>query len=138
MVVRFRRKSPRLRGSKTHGWGAKKKHRGAGSRGGHGFSGMMKHKKSFRIRFDPNHLDSTKGFTVPSEVKSDVRAITLKSLDILAKKMNKVEIDVSELGFNKVLSTGKITQALTIKADKIVKNAKAKIEEAGGKAIENA
>lgn len=137
MTVRFRKKSRRLRGSKTCGWGAKKKHRGAGSRGGHGYSGMMKHKKSQRIRFEPNYQKIRKGFTVPSAVKADIRAVTLKDLDIFARKEKKTEINVSELGYNKVLSTGRVTQALTIKADNIVEKAKQKIEKAGGKAVVN-
>ena len=137
MVVRFRKKVSRMRGSKTHGWGMKKKHRGAGSRGGRGKAGMLKHKKSWRIRYDPDYLRKTKGFKLPYEVKVQIKAITLKDLDILARKLGKTEIDVSEHGYNKVLSTGKVTQPLTIKANKIVAKAKEKIEEAGGKAIEN-
>jgi len=136
MVVRFRKKSRKMRGSKTHGWGMKKKHRGAGSQGGRGQAGMMKHKKSWMLANDPHHFGKI-GFKVPLEVKSKVNAITLRDLDILAKKLNKTEIDISELGFDKVLSNGKLTQALTIKAKKFVEKAKKKIEEAGGKAIEN-
>jgi len=136
MVVRFRKKVRRMRGSKTHGWGAKKKHRGAGSRGGRGQAGMLKHKKSWMLKYEPNHFGNI-GFKIPVEAQKNVKAITLKDLDILAKKLNKTELDVSELGFDKVLSTGKLTQALTIKAKKFVENAKKKIEEAGGKAIEN-
>ena len=63
--------------------------------------------------------------------------ITLREIDVLAKKLNKTEIDLSELGYDKVLSTGNLTQALTIKAKKIVEKAKQKIENVGGKAIEN-
>jgi large subunit ribosomal protein L15 len=136
MVVRFRKKSRRMRGSKTHGWGAKKKHRGAGSQGGRGQAGMLKHKKSWMLQNEPNHFGKI-GFKVPLEVKNKVKAITLKDIDVLAKKLNKNEIDLSELGFDKVLSNGKLTQALTIKAKKFVEKAKQKIEEAGGKAIEN-
>jgi len=136
MVVRFRKKSRRMRGSKTHGWGMKKKHRGAGSQGGRGQAGMLKHKKSWMIMNEPNHFGE-RGFKVPLEVKSKVKAITLKDLDVLAKKLNKNEIDISELGFDKVLSNGKLTQPLTIKAKKFVDKAKQKIEEAGGKPIEN-
>lgn len=136
MVFR-RKKVTRMRGSKTHGWGMKKKHRGAGSRGGRGKAGMWKHKKSWRIRYDPDYLSKTKGFKVPIEVKQNIKTITLKDVDILAKNLNKTEIDVSQLGFDKVLSSGKLTQALTIKANKIVEKAKEKIEKAGGKAIEN-
>jgi len=136
MVVRFRKKSSRMRGSKTHGWGMKKKHRGAGSQGGRGQAGMKKHKKSWMIKNDPNHFGKI-GFVVPPKVKIEIKAITLKDIDILAKKLNKNEIDISEIGFDKVLSSGKLTQPLTIKAKKFVERAKQKIEEAGGKAIEN-
>ena len=38
MVVRREKRVRKLRGSKTHGWGSKKKHRGGGSRGGRGMS----------------------------------------------------------------------------------------------------
>ena len=37
--MRTRKKNTRQRGSHTHGWGAKKKHRGAGNRGGRGNAG---------------------------------------------------------------------------------------------------
>jgi large subunit ribosomal protein L15 len=96
----------------------------------------MKHKKSWMLVNDPHHFGKI-GFKVPLEVKNKVNAITLKDLDILARKLNKNELDVSELGFDKVLSNGKLTQALTIKAKKFVEKAKQKIEAAGGKAIEN-
>lgn len=136
MVVRFRKKSRRMRGSKTHGWGAKKKHRGAGSQGGRGMAGLKKHKKSWMLKYMPNYFGKV-GFKIPIDAQKEIRAITLKDIDILAKKLNKTEIDVSGLGFDKVLSNGKLTQALTIKAKKFVEKAKQKIEEAGGKAIES-
>ena len=136
MVVRFRKKVRRMRGSHTHGWGAKKKHRGAGSRGGRGQAGMLKHKKSWMLKNDPHHFGS-RGFKIPIEVRNTEKAITIKDVDILARSLRKTEIDVSEYGYDKVLSNGKLTQSLTIKAKKFVDKAKKKIEEAGGKAIEN-
>jgi large subunit ribosomal protein L15 len=136
MVVRRKKKITRLRGSRTQGFGSHKKHRGAGSRGGRGQAGLHKHKKSWMLKNDPNHFGKI-GFKVPPAAKRQVRSITLKDIDILAKKMKKSEIDVSELGFDKVLSTGKVTQALTVKAKKVVGKAKKKIEEAGGKVVEN-
>ena len=42
MTVHKRKKNSRQRGSHTHGWGAKKKHRGAGNRGGKGMAGTGK------------------------------------------------------------------------------------------------
>ena len=59
------------------------------------------------------------------------------SRDVIARKLGKKEIDVSELGYDKVVATGVLTQPLTITAKKIVGKAKEKIENSGGKAIEN-
>ena len=133
MVVRREKKNRKQRGSKTHGWGSKKKHRGGGSQGGKGQSGMMKHKKSWMIKNDPEHFGKT-GFNIPYPRRE--KAISLKDLDIFAKRHNKKELNVSELGYDKVLGSGKLTQPLTIKASKFVERAKQKIEKSGGKYIE--
>lgn len=133
MPARFRKKVRKLRGSKTHGWGSKKKHRGGGSQGGKGKSGLMKHKKSWMLKYDPNHFGRV-GFKIPHKIK--IKAISLRDIDNLARKINKTEIDLKEFGYQKVLSNGYLTQPLTIKAQKFVEKAKQKIEQAGGKAIE--
>lgn len=135
MVVKFRRKFSRMRGTKSHGWGMKKKHRGAGSRGGRGKAGMLKHKKSWMLKYEPEHFGRA-GFKIPSAVKIEQKAITLKDIDTLAAKQSLKEINVSDFGYQKVLSTGKITRPLIIKAKKIVERAKEKISKAGGQAIE--
>ena len=137
MVVRRVRKIRKMRGTRSCGHGSHKKNRGAGSRGGRGRSGFSKHKKSWAIRYEPDYFGK-KGFTIPPKAQRIVRAITLREIDIIAKKMNKNEIDISELRYDKVLSTGELTQPLTIKSKKFVEKAKQKIESSGGKAIENA
>jgi len=136
MVVRRARKIRKKRGSRTCGYGITKKHRGAGSRGGRGNAGMLKHKKTWMLKYDPDHF-GRKGFKVPVKAQNIVNAITLRDLDILARKLNKTEIDVSEFGYDKVLSKGVLTQPLTVKAKKFVERAKKKIENSGGKVVEN-
>ncbi len=136
MVVHRKKKILKKRGSRTCGYGSHKKHRGGGSRGGRGKSGRFKHKKSWVYRYQPDYYGK-RGFKIPPKAKKEVKAITLREIDVLAKKLNKTEINLSELGYDKVLSTGNLTQALTIKAKKIVEKAKQKIENVGGKAIEN-
>ena len=42
MVVRLKTKSKKRRGTRTEGWGAGKKHRGKGHKGGHGVAGIVK------------------------------------------------------------------------------------------------
>lgn len=138
MPARFTKKAKKQRGSMTHGWGAKKKHRGAGSRGGRGHAGLNKHKKSLMLKLYPDKFGK-RGFKIPQDIKRNkaVKAINLKVLDVYAVVNGKTEIDVNELGFHKVLSTGKLTQALTIKAPVFTPKAIEKIEAAGGKAIES-
>src|SRR3990172_6119552 len=84
MVVRKRRKIRKMRGSATCGYGNGKKHRGGGSRGGRGKAGMMKHKKSWMLKYDPEHFGK-KGFKVPVKAQNIVRTITLRDLDVLAR-----------------------------------------------------
>ncbi len=126
--MRFRKKIKRQRGSKTHGWGAKKKHRGAGSRGGRGQAGLMKHKKSWMIKNDPEHFGKT-GFKGPKREKPP--AINLLQLSNISGD----EIDLEKLGYKKLLSTGKVTRAVTVKVERATQRAIEKIERAGGKVI---
>ena len=128
MTVRFRKKTSRQRGEKTHGWGSKKKHRGAGSRGGRGQAGMLKHKKSWMIKNAPNHFGRT-GFRQPTRKKQS--SINLIKLD----SMNGNEFDLKKIGYNKLLSTGKITRAVTVTVENATPKAIKKIEDVGGKVI---
>ncbi|MFH0928782.1 MAG: uL15m family ribosomal protein [Candidatus Aenigmatarchaeota archaeon] len=134
MVVRRDRKIRRQRATRTCGYGSTKKHRGKGSRGGRGKAGLHKQKKTWMINNDPNHYGK-KGFIIHTDARNAVRSITLRDLDVLARKMKKTELNVSELGFDKVISKGSLTQPLTIKANKITERAKQRIEESGGKVI---
>lgn len=136
MVVRKGKKVRKMRGKRTYGYGSHKKHRGGGSRGGRGKAGLKKHKKSWIIKYEPNYFGKY-GFKVPIRAKKEIKAINLKDIDVLAKKLNKNEIDISEFGFQKVLSTGKLTKPLTIKAKMFSKKVKEKVEKAGGKVIEH-
>jgi len=136
MVVHRRKKITKRRGTRTYGCGSHKKKRGGGSRGGRGKAGRFKHKKSWVMRYQPDYYGK-RGFKIPLKAKKETKAITLRDIDALAKKLNKTEINLSELGYDKVISTGNLTQPLTIKAKKFVEKAKQKIENAGGKAIEN-
>jgi len=135
MVVRKKKKIRKRRG-RGSGYGSHKKHRGSGSRGGVGKAGRKKFKKSWVVKHEPRYFGK-RGFKVPVNAKKQIRSINLRDIDLLANSLNKTEINLSELGFDKVLSTGNLTQPLTIKAKKFVEKAKQKIEQSGGKAIEN-
>jgi len=137
MTTRRPKKITKLRGSRTCAGGHVKKRRGAGSRGGRGNAGLMKHKKSLMIKLFPNHFGRY-GFKRPQKVRriNKVTSIKLRDIDIITSKMGINEIDMSKFGYNKVLAGGKLTKPLTIKAKVFSKSAKERIEQYGGKIIE--
>ncbi len=115
MVVRRRKKILKKRG-RGSGYGSHKKHRGGGSRGGRGLAGLHKHKRMTAIKYMPEHFGKT-GFKRPQKVLRELKTINLKELDsevddlLKQKKIKKekdgIKINLSELGYDKLLGTGK-------------------------------
>ena len=145
MVVRRRKKSRKLRGrTRTMGWGRIGQHRKSGSRGGFGLVGFHKHKWTWTIKYAP-HWFGKHGFTQPPTIVAEINAINVGELDEIARDMlrqgivqkenNKIVIDVSVLGFNKVLGRGKITLPLKVITPAITERAREKIEAAGGEVV---
>ena len=137
MAVGKRSKRSRARGSWTHGGGSKKKRRGAGSRGGRGRGGFGKRgqqqmptaqsrkeklgKSGFyrhgqRIKFNPINLDDLNRLIERGKIKEG-------------------KVDLKELGYNKLLGSGKISAKLQIKVDYFSKKAEEKIKAAGGEIL---
>ncbi|MBS3145783.1 uL15 family ribosomal protein, partial [Candidatus Woesearchaeota archaeon] len=84
MTVNKRSKKSRQRGTHTHGWGAKKKHRGAGNRGGRGNAGTGKRadtKKPTIIKLYGNEYFGKKGFKIPQNIKVVLKTINLQELN---------------------------------------------------------
>ena len=65
-----------------------------------------------------------------STIDNDIEK--LLDAEIAVKEDGQIVIDVTDLGYNKVLGKGSLSQAITIKAPKFSKSAVAKIEDAGG------
>ena len=130
MVTNKRKKVIGMRGSKTHGYGSKKKHRGGGSKGGKGQAGQFKHKKTFFKRWGKEKQPRFKSLEHRFGLKQ--KAINLGDL---LKLTDKSEIDAKEFGYGKVLSAGVLEKPVTIKAKAFSEKAKEKIEAAGGKAV---
>lgn len=124
MVVRRRKKIRRALGYKTHfgGIGGKQK-RGKGSKGGKGRAGHGKRAGHMKLFFKTK---KKKGF-VPVKIKK-IKTINLSSLD----KMKEKDINLTKLGYDKLLGSGKITRAITVKVKSVSKKAKEKIEKVGG------
>jgi large subunit ribosomal protein L15 len=132
MVVRKKRKVRKFRGKRSYGYGSHKKHRGGGSRGGRGKAGMHKHKWSHTVKYEPNRFGK-RGFKVPVGAAKKVKAINLRQLEALAA--GKKKIDLTKLGYNKVLGAGRIQVAMEVVAETFSKKAIEKIEAVGGKVV---
>ncbi len=146
MVVRKRKKSRKLRGrTRTMGWGRIGQHRKSGSRGGVGAVGYHKHKWMWVIKYFPDWYGK-KGF-IPrgSEYPRKIDAINIKDLYELVEKLkldnklkvedNKPVIDLTQLGYDKLLATGKADKPVKVIVKYASENAVRKIEAAGGEVI---
>lgn len=132
------RKIRRQRGSRTHGWGQVGQHRGSGSKGGTGKAGLHKHKWSWTVKYAPNHFghDSLKP---PNQLKAE-KWINVGQLDVLygireIDNRKEATINLVEMGYDKLLGAGFVSNAYTIFAKSFTPSAKTKIEKAGGKLV---
>ncbi len=133
MVVRKRKKVVKMRGSKTHGYGSKKKHRGKGSKGGKGYAGSHKHKWTYIVKYEPDHFGKH-GFTSLKKVKMR-RRIKIINVGELEKIATGKEIDLDAMGYTKLLGKGEVTKPFVVKISNFSAKAKEKIEAAGGKIL---
>ncbi len=145
MITNRTKKCRKLRGSKTHGWGAMKKHRGAGSRGGRGMAGTGKRgdAKKPSIWKDRKYF-GRHGFKMHG-VKIKALPVNIGIIDqnidkyisqkLIEKSGESYSIDLAKLGFNKLLGSGKTEKKLNIKCRLASKKAVEKIEKAGGSVL---
>ncbi|MEM3399684.1 MAG: uL15m family ribosomal protein [Candidatus Micrarchaeia archaeon] len=107
-----------------------KNRRGKGNRGGKGFAGSKKHRKSFIITYMPGHIGS-RGFTPLTREKN---AINLRDISLMVEKgMLQKDGDTYVFEFHgKILGKGDIDVPLRARAISFSQSAKTKIENAGG------
>lgn len=139
-----KRKVKKYRGSKTHGGGAMKKRRGAGSRGGRGKAGRGKRgdqkKPSIwkRAANERPYLGKY-GFT---SVHPDVQALnvsdvekqlaTLLADEVASESKGVVSLDLADIGVEKLLGGGQLSTKLSLKVKSASSSAIKKVEDAGG------
>ncbi len=124
------RKIRKFRGTRTVGYGRIGQHRDSGSKGNRKV-GRHKHLWSKIVTTEPDYFGKH-GFTSPQSKHRVESTINLHKLDQLATGNT---INLTALGYTKLLGTGKITKALTVEVPAASKSAAQKIEEAGGKLI---
>ena len=128
-------------GSRTHGRG-KKAGRGAGKRGGRGNAGLHKHKYIRTVKYFPDHF-GRHGFKRPQNVVAAKITINLFNLDEkldefikegkIKKQKNNYELNLDELGYEKLLGSGIITKPVKVTVKEATEKAISKIKDAGGK-----
>ena len=145
MTVNKRKKNTRQRGHKTHGWGAKKKHRGKGHHGGAGMAGTGKRADSKKpsIWKDLDYFGKH-GF-ISKTPKVKINAVNISfiqqhlnkflSKDLIAKEAEFYFVELKKLGFNKLLGDGRVSMKFKIKTPYASRIAVEKVKEAGGEVI---
>ncbi|MFH1063459.1 MAG: uL15m family ribosomal protein [Candidatus Woesearchaeota archaeon] len=142
MVVHKRKKNTRNAALTTHGWGSMKKHRGAGHRGGRGRAGSGKRGDQKKPLYwkDKDYFGKN-GFTSKTRVIESV-TINIKTLEdraeaLVSKGLMKSEngiyvVNLADIGYNKLLSTGNVTKKFNITVENATAKAIDKIKNVGG------
>jgi len=141
MTVKRRKKITKQRGSRTCGWGLV--HRGSGQKGGAGNAGTGKkaNAKAPRPGLWTKQLMGKRGF-VHKGPKIRDSVINLRDLEdklpsLLSQKLatesaGTIIIDISKMGYTKVLGSGKVRRKWKITAQKAAPDAIEKVKAAGG------
>ena len=129
------RKIRKFRGSRTLGYGRIGQHRDSGSKG-HRKVGRHKHLWSYVVTKEPDYFGKN-GFTSPQSLHRHENTINLKKLEEIAQTSQgeKPQIDLTALGYTKLLGTGKVTKPLTVQVSSYSKSAAEKIKKAGGEIV---
>lgn len=129
------RKTRKYRGSRHCGWGQIGQHRASGHKGGLGQSGLHKHHFIRMLMTDPKHFghDSTH----PPHPNLVRKWASIRDLDDIFAKFGKQEggkklIDLTELGYDKLLGGGQTENAYVVKVEKFSASAEEKVKQSGG------
>ncbi|WP_291998736.1 uL15m family ribosomal protein [Caldivirga sp.] len=142
---RREKKSRKLRGWRTHSWGRVGQHRSRGQRGGGGKIGLLKHKKSLLLKITNGELYpliGKHGFYRPSPKVNVINVGDLNELidSLMRRNLIKMEgdkyvIDLTQLGYGKLLGEGKIKKPVVVKVKAASARAIKAIKEAGGEVL---
>lgn len=138
MPARRRKKNVRTRGTRTGGWGLC--HRGKGNKGGVGRAGGGKKADCKKFHFDQlafgKHGFKSKG----TNTRND-KAISIKDVEerlsiwenqkLVEKKEGYYLVNLTKIGYTKLLSEGKPSKKLKIIVQKTSANAVEKLKKAG-------
>jgi large subunit ribosomal protein L15 len=135
------RKTRKTRGNRTLGYGRIGQHRKTGSRP-YRKAGRHKQGWSWVTTYEPGYFGKH-GFTSPQSKTRNTNVINVAELEALSSQLT-VEgeqqqiIELTQMGYAKLLGTGKITKPLTVKVEAASKTAIEKVTQAGGKILTSA
>lgn len=140
--IHKRKKTTREKGSKTARWGARKKHKKSGHKGGKGMAGSGKRsgqKTTLIAKLYGHDYFGKQGITSKRTQKDKRDRINLKEIEenlnnYVKKGIAKKIKDAYEINLEnyKILGDGEVKNKLNIKAKEASESAMNKIKEAGG------
>lgn len=121
------------------GWGRVGQHRARGKKG-HRKAGRHKAGWSWVVKYEPNYYGK-KGFTSPKSLRREGNIINVAELEEISGRL-RVEnkngnpfIDLTTMGYSKLLGSGKISTSLVVRVSSCSKVADEKVKKAGGQVI---
>jgi len=117
------------------GYGRIGQHRDSRSKGRRKV-GRHKHLWSYIVTKQPDYFGKN-GFTSVQSLHRHENTINLKKVEEIAQtsQQENPQIDLTALGYTKLLGTGKVTKPLTITVSSYSKSAAEKIKKAGGEIV---
>ena len=142
MQKRTPKKITKMRGQRSAGYGFTKGHRAAGQRGGKGMAGSEKHHKIKLMTENPHYFGKW-GFKRPQKLLDNPTALNIGEIDEAADRLvdrglatktgKRYNIDVSKLGVDRILGSGKVSRQLNLTGVKgITSRAREKVTGIGG------
>ena len=150
-MIRRKKKTRKFRGSRSHGWGITKGHKGKGIRGGFGGNAGLKSLRWIKVIIESKRNNKGRliigkhGFKRPQNRTYQTPVINVSHLEARLPRLvkqglatfedGKYHVDLGSLGYEKLLAQGKVTKPIIVSVESASENAIAKIEKAGGKVV---
>ena len=140
MPANRRKKDVKQRGSHTHGWGSKKKHRGSGNRGGKGNASTGKRSDAKKPSIWKEEYFGKHGFVHRGAIHHKVVNVNfldqniekLVAANVAKKQDGSYAIDIAALGFDKLLGKGRVAKKLIITTEFASAQSIESVKAAGG------
>ncbi|MHA2600575.1 MAG: uL15 family ribosomal protein [Candidatus Thorarchaeota archaeon SMTZ1-83] len=142
MQKRRPKKITKMRGRRSAGYGFSAGHRASGQRGGKGMAGSKKHHYIKVMQENPRYFGKW-GFRRPQKLIEGLVVVNIGDIDEAlerlverggaTKKGHTYTVDVSAIGIDKILGSGKVTQKIDLVGVRAISaRAREKVLEKGG------